>query len=50
MSYDTNIGGIHEHINQVFRDFPLWQEHLEDLVPVEDPVFGGEDLFQGLCG
>jgi hypothetical protein len=22
----------------------------KDLVPVEDPVLGGEDLFQGLCG
>jgi len=37
---------LHEHVNQVFGDLAFGKKHLEDLVPVEDPVFSGEDLFQ----
>jgi len=36
---ETRITLIHEHINQVFSDPPFGKEHLEDLVPVEDPAF-----------
>jgi len=30
-------------VNQLFRDFSLGEKDLEDLVPVEDPVLGGEE-------
>jgi len=40
---------VHQHVDQILSDLALGKKHPEDLVPVEDPVLGGENLFQGLC-
>jgi len=39
---------VHQHVDQILSDLALGKKHPEDLVPVEDPVLGGENLFQGL--
>ena len=37
------------HVDQILSDFTFGKEHLEDIVPVEDPVLGGENVLQLLC-